>query len=73
LEPDLLLALGCLFKWEEKALTRTEYFRRVELRNKVYAPVVWLKRRDASGVVNAFIQWEYKLCHKDSFDASRLP
>ena len=59
-------------RWEEKATTNAEYIRRAKVRNRVYAPVIWLKAHDPSGAVTAMIQWEYRICHNKSFDPNRL-
>ena len=68
-----MAALTCFFRWEETAATRADYFRRAEIRNTIYAPVIWLKARDPSGAIRAIVQWEYRMSHKESFDPSRLP
>jgi len=31
------------FRWEERAATKAEYIRRAQIRNRIYAPVIWLK------------------------------
>ncbi len=65
--------LAGFFRWEEKATTKAEYIRRAQVRNRVYAPVIWLKAHDRSGAVRALILWEYRICHNKSFDPNRLP
>ena len=68
-----LAGLGYFFRWEEKAPSQAEFLRRVQIRNRVYASVIWFKAHDSSGAIRAMVQWEYRLCHKKSFDMSRLP
>ena len=65
--------IGCFFRWEEKAPTQAEFLRRVQIRNRIYAPVIWSKAHDPSGAIRAMVLWEYRLSHKKSFDMSRLP
>ncbi len=64
--------LICFFRWEERAATRSEYFRRAQIRNDVYAPIIWLKAHDRSGVVRGIVQWEYRISHVRSFDPNKL-
>jgi hypothetical protein len=72
----IILYMGGLtgfLRWEEKATTNAEFIRRAQVRNRIYAPVVWLKTHDPSGAIRAVVQWEYRMCHNTSFDPSRLP
>jgi hypothetical protein len=66
-------ALGLFINWEERASTKSEFIRRVKVRNSVYAPVIWLKAHDPTGVVRAVVQWQYRLSHDPSFDSNSLP
>jgi hypothetical protein len=68
-----IVVLGCFFRWEEKAPTRAEFVRRGQFRNRIYAPVIWLKAHDSSGTIRAAVEWEYRLCHNKAFDFNRLP
>jgi hypothetical protein len=68
-----MAGLGCFFRWEEKAPTQAEFMRRSHMRGTVYAPVGWLTAHDSTGAIWAMVQWEYRLCHKKSFDLDRLP
>jgi hypothetical protein len=65
--------IGVFIKWGERAPTRTEYIRRAEVRNTIYAPVIWLKSVDSTGSVKAFVQWQYRLSHEKAFDPNSLP
>lgn len=67
-----MVALTGFFRWEERSATSAEFIRRAQIRNMVYAPVIWLKEHDPSGAVRVMIQWEYRMAHKESFDANRL-
>ena len=61
------------FKWEEKATTNAEFFRRVQIRNRIYGPLIWLKAHDPSGAARAVVLWQYHMCHNKTFDPSSLP
>ena len=65
--------LAGFFRWEEKSATSAEFVRRVKIRNGIYSPLIWLKAHDPSGATRAMIQWQYRMCHKKSFDPSSLP
>ena len=67
-----MAGLAGFFCWEERAGTNAEFIRRMEIRNVVYAPLIWLKAHDPSGVVRAVVLWEHSLCHRKSFDPNRL-
>jgi hypothetical protein len=72
----VVLYMSCLtgfFRWEEKATTQAEYIRRIQIRNKIYVPLIWLKAHDPSGAVRAIVKWEYSISRTNSFDPSRLP
>jgi hypothetical protein len=68
-----MCCLPAFVRWEERATTNPEWFRRAQLRNRFYAPVIWLKAHDPSGTVRALVQWEYGIGHNQSFDPGRLP
>ena len=68
-----LAGLTGFFKWEEKATTNAEFFRRVHIRNNIYAPLIWLKAHDPSGATRAVVLRQYRMCHNKTFDPSRLP
>ena len=68
-----MAGLGGFFMWEESARTNAEFIRRMEIRNKVYAPLIWLKAHDSTGAVRAVVLWEHSLFHNKAFDPSRLP
>ena len=66
-------SLTGFFRWEEKSTTSAEFVRRVNIRNRIYSPLIWLKAHDPSGATRAMIQWQYRMCHKKTFDPSSLP
>ena len=41
-------SLTAFFRWEEKSTNSAEFVRRVNIRNRIYSPLIWLKAHDPS-------------------------
>jgi hypothetical protein len=47
------LSVGPFFHWEQSARTQKQYLARKALEDRLYAPLIWLGKRDPTGAV----QW----------------
>jgi hypothetical protein len=40
------LSIGPFFRWEQSARSKKQYLARKQLEQRVYAPIMWLEKRD---------------------------
>jgi len=66
-------SVGFCIRWQERAATQAEFFRRARVSSQIYKPLCWVRNQDPSGQIHALIECQYRLGHNAVFDPNKLP